>query len=130
MFKAFKEFAFRGNVIDLAVGVILGAAFSGIIKSLVDSVFMLLIGIIIGGIDVKGLSVMVGNAELQYGQFLQASIEFLLIAFALFIFVKGITSFRKKEEVVEEEAVPTTEEKLLTEIRDALIHQNESSTKN
>ncbi|MER2034209.1 large-conductance mechanosensitive channel protein MscL, partial [Exiguobacterium indicum] len=129
MFKAFKEFAFRGNVIDLAVGVILGAAFSGIIKSLVDSVFMPLIGIIIGGIDVKGLSVMVGNAELQYGQFLQASIEFLLIAFALFIFVKGITSFRKKEEVVEEEAVPTTEEKLLTEIRDALIHQNESSTK-
>ena len=130
MFKAFKEFAFRGNVIDLAVGVILGAAFSGIIKSLVDSVFMPLIGIIIGGIDVKGLSVMVGNAELQYGQFLQASIEFLLIAFALFIFVKGITSFRKKEEVVEEEAVPTTEEKLLTEIRDALVHQNESSTKN
>ncbi|WP_294743246.1 large-conductance mechanosensitive channel protein MscL [uncultured Exiguobacterium sp.] len=130
MFKAFKEFAFRGNVIDLAVGVILGAAFSGIIKSLVDSVFMPLIGIIIGGINVKGLSVMVGNAELQYGQFLQASIEFLLIAFALFIFVKGITSFRKKEEVVEEEAVPTTEEKLLTEIRDALIHQNESSTKN
>lgn len=130
MFKAFKEFAFRGNVIDLAVGVILGAAFSGIIKSLVDSVFMPLIGIIIGGIDVKGLSVMVGNAELQYGQFLQASIEFLLIAFALFIFVKGITSFRKKEEVVEEEAVPTTEEKLLIEIRDALIHQNESSTKN
>lgn len=130
MFKAFKEFAFRGNVIDLAVGVILGAAFSGIIKSLVDSVFMPLIGIIIGGVDVKGLSVMVGNAELQYGQFLQASIEFLLIAFALFIFVKGITSFRRKEEVVEEEAVPTTEEKLLTEIRDALIHQNESSTKN
>ncbi|KOP28463.1 large-conductance mechanosensitive channel protein MscL [Exiguobacterium acetylicum] len=130
MFKAFKEFAFRGNVIDLAVGVILGAAFSGIIKSLVDSVFMPLIGIIIGGIDVKGLSVMVGNAELQYGQFLQASIEFLLIAFALFIFVKGITSFRKKEEVVEEEAVPTTEEKLLTEIRDALIRQNGSSTKN
>ncbi len=130
MFKAFKEFAFRGNVIDLAVGVILGAAFSGIIKSLVDSVFMPLIGIIIGGIDVKGLSVMVGNAELQYGQFLQASIEFLLIAFALFLFVKGITSFRKKEEVVEEEAAPTTEEKLLTEIRDALIRQNESSTKN
>lgn len=130
MFKAFKEFAFRGNVIDLAVGVILGAAFSGIIKSLVDSVFMPLIGIIIGGIDVKGLSVMVGNAELQYGQFLQASIEFLLIAFALFLFVKGITSFRKKEEVVEEEAAPTTEEKLLTEIRNALVRQNESSTKN
>ncbi len=130
MFKAFKEFAFRGNVIDLAVGVILGAAFSGIIKSLVDSVFMPLIGIIIGGIDVKGLSIMVGNAKLQYGQFLQASIEFLLIAVALFIFVKGITSFRKKEEVVEEEAVPTTEEKLLTEIRDALIRQNESSPKN
>jgi len=130
MFKAFKEFAFRGNVIDLAVGVILGAAFSGIIKSLVDSVFMPLIGIIIGGIDVKGLSIMVGNAKLQYGQFLQASIEFLLIAFALFIFVKGITSFRKKEEVAEEEAVTTTEEKLLTEIRDALIRQNESSPKN
>ena len=96
MFKAFKEFAFRGNVIDLAVGVILGAAFSGIIKSLVDSIFMPLIGIIIGGIDVKGLSVEVGNANLLYGQFLQASIEFILIAFALFLFVKGIIVFAGK----------------------------------
>ncbi len=67
LFKAFKEFAFRGNVIDLAVGVILGAAFSGIIKSLVDSIFMPLIGIIIGGIDVKGLSVEVGNAIMKMG---------------------------------------------------------------
>ncbi|WP_026829083.1 large-conductance mechanosensitive channel protein MscL [Exiguobacterium artemiae] len=125
MFKAFKEFAFRGNVIDLAVGVILGAAFSGIIKSLVNSIFMPLIGIIIGGIDVKGLSVEVGNANLLYGQFLQASIEFILIAFALFLFVKGINAFRRKEETTEEVAAPTTEEKLLTEIRDALVRQND-----
>ncbi|WP_404276042.1 large-conductance mechanosensitive channel protein MscL [Exiguobacterium undae] len=125
MFKAFKEFAFRGNVIDLAVGVILGAAFSGIIKSLVDSIFMPLIGIIIGGINVKELSVTVGNANLLYGQFLQASIEFILIAFALFLFVKGINTFRRKEETPEEVVVPTTEEKLLTEIRDALVRQND-----
>ena len=125
MFKAFKEFAFRGNVIDLAVGVILGAAFSGIIKSLVDSIFMPLIGIIIGGINVKELSVTVGNANLLYGQFLQASIEFILIAFALFLFVKDINAFRRKEETPEEVVVPTTEEKLLTEIRDALVRQND-----
>lgn len=125
MFKAFKEFAFRGNVIDLAVGVILGAAFSGIIKSLVDSIFMPLIGIVIGGIDVKELSVTVGKAKLLYGQFLQASIEFILIAFALFLFVKGINSFRRKEEVPEEIVISTTEEKLLTEIRDALVRRND-----
>ena len=125
MFKAFKEFAFRGNVIDLAVGVILGAAFSGIIKSLVDSIFMPLIGIVIGGIDVKELSVTVGKAKLLYGQFLQVSIEFILIAFALFLFVKGINSFRRKEEVPEEIVVPTMEEKLLTEIRDALVRRND-----
>lgn len=129
MFKAFKEFAFRGNVIDLAVGVILGAAFSGIIKSLVDSIFMPLIGIIIGGINVKELSVTVGNANLLYGQFLQASIEFILIAFALFLFVKGINAFRRKEETPEEVVVPTTEEKLLTEIRDALVRQNDDRLK-
>lgn len=129
MFKAFKEFAFRGNVIDLAVGVILGAAFSGIIKSLVDSIFMPLIGIIIGGIDVKGLSVEVGNANLLYGQFLQASIEFILIAFALFLFVKGINAFRRKEETTEEVAALTTEEKLLTEIRDALVRQQNERMK-
>ncbi|WP_214847465.1 large-conductance mechanosensitive channel protein MscL [Exiguobacterium sp. s193] len=123
MFKAFKEFAFRGNVVDLAIGVILGAAFSGIVKSLVNSIFMPLIGIVIGGINVKGLSVTVGSVELLYGQFLQATIEFILIAFALFLFVKAINRFRNQEEVPEEVPEPTTEEKLLTEIRDALVSQ-------
>lgn len=123
MFKAFKEFAFRGNVVDLAIGVILGAAFSGIVKSLVNSIFMPLIGIVIGGINVKELSVTVGSAELLYGQFLQATIEFILIAFALFLFVKAINRFRNQEEVPEEVPEPTTEEKLLTEIRDALVSQ-------
>ncbi|VWX33239.1 large-conductance mechanosensitive channel protein MscL [Exiguobacterium oxidotolerans] len=125
MFKAFKEFAFRGNVVDLAIGVILGAAFSSIIKALVNSIFMPLIGIVIGGVNVKGLSVSVGSAELLYGQFLQATIEFILIAFALFLFVKAINRFRSKEEVTEEVPEPTTEEKLLTEIRDALVSRND-----
>lgn len=123
MFKAFKEFAFRGNVVDLAIGVILGAAFSGIVKSLVNSIFMPLIGIVVGGVNVKQLSVTVGSAELLYGQFLQATIEFILIAFALFLFVKAINRFRNQEEVPEEVPEPTTEEKLLTEIRDALVSQ-------
>lgn len=124
MFKAFKEFAFRGNVVDLAIGVILGAAFSSIIKALVNSIFMPLIGIVVGGVNVKGLSVSVGSAELLYGQFLQATIEFILIAFALFLFVKAINRFRSKEEVTEEVPEPTTEERLLTEIRDALVSRN------
>lgn len=122
LFKAFKEFAFRGNVIDLAVGVILGAAFTAIINSLVQNIFTPLLGILIGGIDVQGLTVKVGDATLGYGMFLQSTIEFVLIAFALFLFVKGITSFRKKEDPVEE--APTTEEKLLMEIRDALLQAN------
>lgn len=125
MFKAFKEFAFRGNVVDLAIGVILGAAFSSIIKALVNSIFMPLIGILVGGVNVKGLSVSVGSAELLYGQFLQATIEFILIAFALFLFVKAINRFRSNEEVTEEVPEPTTEEKLLTEIRDALVSRND-----
>ncbi|ASI34675.1 MULTISPECIES: large-conductance mechanosensitive channel protein MscL [Exiguobacterium] len=125
MFKAFKEFAFRGNVVDLAIGVILGAAFSSIIKALVNSIFMPLIGIVVGGVNVKGLSVSVGSAELLYGQFLQATIEFILIAFALFLFVKAINRFRSKEEVTEEVPEPTTEERLLTEIRDALVSRND-----
>ncbi|WP_214769866.1 large-conductance mechanosensitive channel protein MscL [Exiguobacterium sp. s133] len=125
MFKAFKEFAFRGNVVDLAIGVILGAAFSSITKALVNSIFMPLIGIVVGGVNVKGLSVSVGSAELLYGQFLQATIEFILIAFALFLFVKAINRFRSKEEVTEEVPEPTTEERLLTEIRDALVSRND-----
>lgn len=124
MFKEFKEFAFRGNVIDLAIGVILGAAFSSIIKSLVDNVFMPLIGILIGGIDVKGLTAKVGEVDLQYGMFLQAVIEFLLIAFVLFLFVKAINIFRRKEEEKAEPTAPTTEEKLLTEIRDLLANKD------
>ena len=125
MFKAFKEFAFRGNVVDLAIGVILGAAFSSIIKALVNSIFMPLIGIVVGGVNVKGLSVSVGSAELLYGQFLQATIEFILIAFALFLFVKAINRFRSKEEVTEEVPEPKTYERLLTEIRDALVSRND-----
>jgi len=124
MFKEFKEFAFRGNVIDLAIGVILGAAFSSIIKSLVDNVFMPLIGILIGGIDVKGLTARVGEVDLQYGMFLQAVIEFVLIAFVLFLFVKAINIFRRKEQERTAPTAPTTEEKLLTEIRDLLASKD------
>lgn len=119
--KAFRDFAFRGNVLDLAVGVILGASFTAIVNSLVKDIFTPIIGIIIGGIDVQSLSIEVGNATLGYGMFLQSTIEFLLVAFVLFLLIKGITSFRKKETPTEE--APTNEELLLMEIRDALMRK-------
>jgi len=119
--KEFKEFALRGNVLDLAVGVIVGAAFSAIVSSLVQDVFMPLIGIITGGNDFNGLSYTVGSAVIAYGKFIQATITFLLVAFVLFIVIKGANSVKKKEVATPAApAVPTKEEALLGEIRDIL----------
>jgi len=119
--KEFKEFALRGNVLDLAVGVIVGAAFSAIVSSLVQDVFMPLIGIITGGNDFNGLSYTVGSAVIAYGKFIQATITFLLVAFVLFIVIKGANSVKKKEVATPATpAVPTKEEALLGEIRDIL----------
>lgn len=117
--KDFREFISKGNVIDLAVAVIIGAAFGAIITSLVNDLLMPLIGVILGGFDVSGLAVQVGEASIAYELFLQATINFLIIAFALFLIVRGYDSFQRKEDS-EEPPPPPADEVLLTEIRDLL----------
>jgi large conductance mechanosensitive channel len=118
----FRDFINRGNVIDLAVGIVIGAAFTGIVNSLVNDLIMPLIGMITGGINFSGLAFTVGEAALAYGNFIQAIFNFLIIAFAVFWLIKVVNRFRKKEEEKPAEPdAPTTEEKLLTEIRDLLI---------
>ncbi|MBC8537485.1 large conductance mechanosensitive channel protein MscL [Christensenellaceae bacterium NSJ-63] len=105
--KEFKEFALRGNVLDLAVGVVVGGAFSKIVTALVENIFMPVIGIIIGGIDISGLSLTIGTGEnaavLAYGAFLTTVIDFFLIALCVFLFVKLVNSLWRKKKV--EEAV-------------------------
>lgn len=126
-FEEFKKFISRGNVVDLAVGMIMGTAFTAIVSSLVDSVLMPLLGAIIGGIDLSNLSVTIpwslsGEPPvLHYGAFLQAIINFVLIAFCIFLMIKAINILsKKKEEAPKEPPKPTKEEELLTEIRDLL----------
>ena len=121
MLKEFKEFALRGNVMDLAVGVVIGAAFNAIVTSLVADVFMPVIGILTGGLNFSGLSYTFGKAVILYGKFIQAVFVFLLTAFALFLFVKGINRLKRKEEAKPTVPVePPAEIRLLTEIRDLL----------
>ncbi|MBP9191601.1 MAG: large conductance mechanosensitive channel protein MscL, partial [Ignavibacteria bacterium] len=98
MLKEFKEFISKGNALDLAIGVIIGGAFGLIVTSIVADILMPIIGIIMGGIDFSGLSINVGNAEILYGKFIQAAINFLIIAFVLFMIIKTINSFRDKKE--------------------------------
>lgn len=118
--KEFKAFIERGSVIDLAVGVVIGGAFSSIVTSLVNDIIMPLIGIIIGGIDFTGLSFKFGSAYVKYGNFIQNVINFLIIAFALFLLVKGINKLSHKEEPKKEESKKSDEVILLEEIRDVL----------
>jgi large conductance mechanosensitive channel len=122
MLKEFKEFALRGNVLDLAVGVIIGAAFGKIVTSLVNDIIMPLIGLLLAGIDFKGLSFKVGDATVLYGSFIQTIVDFLIVAFSIFLFIRFFNRFKRKEEekVEEEVAVLTKEEEILTEIRDLL----------
>lgn len=121
----FKAFAMKGNVIDLAVAVVIGAAFGKIVSSLVEDIVMPVIGLLLGGIDFSGLSYTLGSAVMSYGIFIQSIIDFAIVAVAIFMIVKGInkaqTSVVKKEEVAEAvPAGPSEEVKLLMEIRDAL----------
>ena len=117
----FKEFAMRGNVIDMAVGVIIGGAFGKIVSSLVDDVLMPLIGTIVGGIDFTSLALTIGEAKITYGNFLQNFHDFIIVAFSIFLFIKGISSLsKKKEEEPAPAPEPSNEEKLLAEIRDLL----------
>ena len=119
--QEFRDFINRGNVIDLAVGIVIGAAFTAIVSSLVNDLIMPVIGIITGGIDFSGLSFTVGEAALAYGNFIQSVINFLIIALAVFWLIQVINRFRKQEkDKPAEPPAPTTEEKLLTEIRDLL----------
>ncbi len=121
MMQEFKAFAMKGNVLDLAIGVIIGGAFGAIVNSLVGDVFMPIIGILTGGIDFSGLSVTVGDARIAYGKFIQATFVFLITAWALFIVVKAVNAMRKQEEAAPAEPPPPPKEVvLLTEIRDAL----------
>ena len=121
LINEFKEFIKRGNVVDLAVAVVIGGAFSSIVNSLVNDLIMPLIGVIIGGVNFTGLTLRVGNAVIYYGNFLQNVINFLIIAFAIFMMVKLINRFfKKKEEVKEEAPVKSDEVVLLEEIRDLL----------
>jgi large conductance mechanosensitive channel len=140
MLKEFRDFALRGNVIDLAIGVIIGAAFGAIVSSLVDDVFMPIIGLILSGVDFSNLFFVLNNptgvdvpsvafakdngvATLNYGLFINAVVKFTIVAFVLFLVVKAVNRLRRKEEakpVPAEPAAPTTEERLLTEIRDAI----------
>ena len=129
-FLEFKEFAMRGNVLDMAVGVILGGAFGKITTSLVNDVFMPLIGMLIGGVDLGKLNIVLKPATdtaeavtLGIGTFLTTIIDFVLVAFVIFLMIKTINRFRrKKEEEPEKPKDPTTEE-LLAEIRDLLKEQ-------
>ena len=124
MIKEFKEFISKGNVMDMAVGVIIGGAFSKIVTALVESILMPIIGVISGGKSVEDMSIMVGNAAIGYGAFIQAIIDFLLIALVLFIILKAFN--KAKSVVVKEEEAPAEPEpvpadvELLTEIRDLL----------
>lgn len=123
MWKEFKEFAARGNVVDLAVGVIIGGAFGKIVASLVNDVIMPIIGLILGGIDFSALEFQVGEAVIKYGAFIQSIVDFVIIAFSIFMIIRAINKFKKKEEEEPpepEEYVPTKEETLLMEIRDLL----------
>jgi len=125
MLKEFKDFAMRGNVVDMAVGIIIGAAFGKIISSLVSDVLMPPIGMMMGSVSFSELAIALGEGEgaatINYGVFIDTVINFAIVAFAIFMLIKGINSLKKKEEEKPAEPPkPTTEEKLLTEIRDLL----------
>lgn|SRR5690606_32028009 len=130
MLKEFKEFAMRGSVIDLAVGVVIGGAFGKIVTSLVDDLIMPPLGYITGGIDFSNMKYVITEANeaagttevaINYGNFINVIIQFLIIAMCIFLVIKGINSLNRKEEVKEEAPpAPSNEEKLLTEIRDLL----------
>lgn len=127
-FKEFKEFAVRGNVLDMAVGVIIGGAFGKIVSSMVNDIIMPLIGIVTGKIDISALALTIPSptqgAEpimVKYGMFLQNTLDFIIIVFCIFIFIKFINNFKKKKEEAPAAApAPSAEEVLLTEIRDLL----------
>ena len=132
MMSEFREFAMRGNVVDLAVGIVIGAAFGKIVSAFVDGIVMPLLGMVTGGVDFSDRAVVLSPATvdaagaevpavlLQYGLLIQTLIDFAIVAFAIFLVIKAINRMKRKEEAAPEPAAPSEEVKLLTEIRDAL----------
>ena len=118
--KEFKEFAMKGNVMDMAVGVIIGGAFGKIVTSLVDDVLMPIIGMITGGVDFNGLVAKVGDATVKYGTFIQNIIDFLIIALCIFCMIKAVNKMKKQEEPAPEAPAGPTTEELLADIKDIL----------
>lgn len=141
MLNEFKKFISKGNVVDLAVGVVVGGAFSKIVSSLVNDIIMPLIGVIIGGIDFTNLSLKVGEATINYGMFIQNIIDFLIISFCIFLVVKALNTLddmtkkkleklKKEEQVEKKEAEKVSEEiLLLREINNSLKKQNKNAKK-
>lgn len=130
----FKAFAMRGNVVDLAVGVVIGGAFGNIVSALVKNILMPLLSLITGRVNLSALAAIIpasiGNGEpivIQFGLFLQAIIDFVAIAFSIFIMIKAMNKFQKKEKEAPVQPAPSKEEVLLTEIRDLLKQQNEKA---
>ncbi|EMI5493016.1 large-conductance mechanosensitive channel protein MscL [Providencia stuartii] len=130
--KEFREFAMKGNVVDMAVGIIIGAAFGKIVSSLVADIIMPPLGLLIGGVDFKQFSVILRAAEgdipavvLNYGMFIQTVFDFVIVAFAIFMAIKVMNKVRREKEAAPEAPpAPTKEEVLLSEIRDLLKEQN------
>lgn len=121
----FKKFISRGNVVDMAVGVIVGGAFGKIVSSLVNDILMPLIGILLGGLNFSDLSVEVGNANIKYGIFVQTIIDFLIISFSIFVMIKLFERFKKKEEPEQKNNEKSEEVKILEQIRDIMEAKHE-----
>ncbi|HUP91769.1 MAG TPA: large-conductance mechanosensitive channel protein MscL [Solimonas sp.] len=130
MLQEFREFALRGNVVDLAVGVVIGAGFGKIVSSLVADIVMPLLGVVVGNVDFSELAIQLKAASgerpavlLSYGHFIQSILDFVIIAFAIFLAIKGINRLKRREEAKEAVAPPSAEQQLLAEIRDLLKAQ-------
>ncbi|AMQ69349.1 large conductance mechanosensitive channel protein MscL [Bacillus velezensis] len=123
MWSEFKSFAMRGNIMDLAIGVVIGGAFGKIVTSLVEDIIMPLVGLLLGGLDFSGLAVTFGDAHIKYGSFIQTIVNFFIISFSIFIVIRTIGKLRRKKEAEEEaKGAEDTDQQteLLTEIRDLL----------
>lgn len=130
MIKEFKKFISKGNVVDLAVGVVIGGAFGKIVTSLVDNIIMPLVGIIVGGIDFTNLYLKLGDAKIEYGIFIQNVVDFLIVAFCIFIVIKAFNKLSHKENNKEEKKPTKSDEVLLLEeIRDLMKKGNKKTTK-
>jgi large conductance mechanosensitive channel len=128
MWAEFKKFALKGNVLDLAVGVVIGGAFGKIVTSLVNDIIMPILGLFMGGVDFSALSYPPGEEGLKYGSFLQTVVDFFIIAFSIFLIIRLIGRFRRKEEEEQKEEIKAdVKEELLTEIRDLLKQQAEAN---